>query len=661
MTEQNKNQPEKLALTSMDLNGEKLQALRHLVPEAFKDGAIDWPVLQRSLGEWVDPGNERFGLNWPGKAECMKIIQQPSVGTLLPMRDKSVNFDATDNLIIEGDNLEVLKLLQKSYYGQVKMIYVDPPYNTGNEFIYPDNFQEGLQDYLRYSGQVDAEGLKMSANTESDGRYHSKWLTMMYPRLFLAKNLLRDDGVIFISIDDNEIHNLRALMNEVFGEENFVAQIVWQRSKKGDAKLIANVHEYILCYVRDKGRALDNGMWRRKKEGAEEVLTQYSDFRRKFNGNHEAIREAMQDWYRELSENDPRKNHKHYNWSDDRGLYFADNFAGPDDGRASRPRHEIYHPTTGKPCKKPSTGWRWDETKTNWALEQKPPRIHFGADETTIPNRKSYLEEISTEPYSSIFYRDGRSATLEVESLVGKGWFPFPKNTDVLAELVELVTGPNDLIVDFFAGSGSTGHAVLNVNATHRSDRRFILVQLPEPTGKDGYASIADICRTRVKGAIEGLAGENAAQLAFKEVKPMGFKAFELSRSNFKVWDSNVKNASNLGENLQLFANHVNEDRKAEDILYELLLKAGFQLTAPVQKLTIADKEVFSVSEGALLICLDRELTLAVVEAMVEKTPSMILCLDEGFKGNDQLKVNAVQTVKSRNQNEETDIVFRVV
>lgn len=655
------NDIEKLPLTSMDVKEDRIEALRQTFPEAFKEGKIDCTTLQRSLGEWVDPGKERFGLNWPGKADCMRTIQQPSVGTLLPMREESVNFDTTENLIIEGDNLEALKLLQKSYYGKVKMIYIDPPYNTGNEFIYPDNFQEGLQDYLRYSGQVDAEGLKLSANTESDGRYHSKWLTMMYPRLFLARNLLRDDGVIFVSIDDNEIHNLRALMNDVFGEDNFVAQIVWQRSKKGDAKLIANVHEYILCYVRDKARVLEAGVWRQKKEGAEDVLAQYVEFKRQFNGDHEKIREAMQEWYRGLSDNDPRKNHKHYNWSDDRGLYFAADFAGPDDGRESRPRHDIIHPITGKPCKKPSTGWRWDEAKTKWALEQKPPRIHFGADESTIPNRKSYLEEISTEPYSSVFYRDGRSATLEVEGLVGKGWFPFPKNTDVLAELIELVTGPDDLILDFFAGSGSTAHAILNVNKTHRTKRKFILVQLPEATGKEAYATIAHICRKRIQGAIESLSENAAGQLQFEEAVPMGFRAFQLSASNFKVWSGDADNLSDVGKTLQLFADHVDQDRQAEDILYELLLKAGFPLTAPVEKLSLAGKEVFSVSDGALLICLDHELTLEVIETMVERAPQMILCLDEGFKSNDQLKVNAVQTVKSRNQNDETDIVFRVV
>jgi hypothetical protein len=405
--------------------------------------------------------------------------------------------------------------------------------------IYPDNFREGLDEYLRYSGQVSEEGQKQSTNTETSGRFHSKWLNMMYPRLFLARNLLRDDGVIFVSIDDNEVHNLRGLLNEVFGEENFVAQIVWQRSKKGDSKLIANVHEYIICYVRNKNRVLESGVWRRKKEGVEEVLAQYAQFKRRFKGNHEQIRAAMQEWYRGLSDNDPRKAHKHYNWSDDRGLYFAADFAGPDDGRASRPRHDILHPITNKPCKKPSTGWRWDEAKTKWALEQMPPRIHFGPDETTIPNRKSYLEEIDSEPYPSVFYRDGRSATLEVENLIGKGWFQFPKNTDVMAELIELVTGPEDIVLDYFAGSGTTAHAVLNINQTHGSNRRFVMVQLPEPTEKAAYPTIAHITRERIRQAISKLNESDAGKLDLEghARQDRGFRAFRLSSSNFKIWD----------------------------------------------------------------------------------------------------------------------------
>jgi adenine-specific DNA-methyltransferase len=273
--------PERFDLATTPPADERIVALKELFPEVVREGRIDFEALQRSLGDWVDPGAERFGLTWPGKAECMRVIQQPSIGTLVPMTDESVEWDATGNVIIEGENLEVLKLLQKAYYGRVKLIYIDPPYNTGKEFIYPDNFKEGLTDYLRYSGQVDEEGFKLTANAETDGRYHSKWLSMMYPRLFLARNLLREDGFILVSIDDHEVQNLRLLMNEIFGEENFVASMVWQGGRKNDSKLVSSGHDYILVYARNQAHvtALDL-QWEERKDGLDEIYAAAKEIRR---------------------------------------------------------------------------------------------------------------------------------------------------------------------------------------------------------------------------------------------------------------------------------------------------------------------------------------------------------------------------------------------
>ena len=360
---------------SIDIVSENIERLIELFPEAFTEGGVNFDVLRQLLGdaEVLDEGEEKYVMNWHGKKKARQIALSPSRGTLLPCPEESVNWDTTQNIFIEGDNLEVLKLLQKSYANKVKMIYIDPPYNKEKDFIYPDKFQDVLSTYLRYTGQVDDEGFKLSSNTESLGRKHTRWLNMMYPRLKLAKNLLRKDGSIFISIDDNEVIGLKAICNEIFGEENFVAQIIWQKSKKGDSKLIAIVHEYILCYAKDKSHAIEAGIWRTRKEGVDEVLKKYQSLVEKHDKNHTKIREELMAWYRGLKASDPRKSHKHYNWSDDRGLYFPDNFAGPDDGRESRPRHDILHPVTGKPCKKPSTGWRWDKTKTDWALSQEPP------------------------------------------------------------------------------------------------------------------------------------------------------------------------------------------------------------------------------------------------------------------------------------------------
>lgn len=592
---------------SADQVAANIQQLKSLFPEAVTEGKLDFDVLKQLLGGEVEEREEKYGLNWHGKRRARQLALTPSTGTLRPCPEESIDWDTTQNLMIEGDNLEVLKLLQKSYAGKVKLIYIDPPYNTGKDFVYPDDFRDNIRNYLELTGQIEG-GKEISSNTEASGRFHTDWLNMMYPRLKLARNLLKQDGAVLVSIDDNEGHHVRALMNEVFGEENFVSQIVWQRSKKGDSKLIANVHEYIICYVRDQLAAIEAGLWRRKKEGVDDVLSQYATFKRQFNNDHERIRAAMMEWYRGLSDDDSRKDHKHYNWSDDRGLYFAADFAGPDDGRESRPRHDIFHPITGKPCKKPSTGWRWDEEKTAWALAQVPSRIHFGPDETTIPNRKSYLEEISTEPYSSVFYRDGRSATLEVENLVGKGVFQFPKNTEILAELIELTTGPEDIVADFFAGSGSTAHAVLKVNNAHQSNRRYIMVQLPEPTGKPKYATIAEIAKERLRGA-----GKQVREVNPLFAGDLGFRVFKLDTSNIRAWQPDREN---LDQTLLDSVEHIKGDRSENDVLYELLLKLGLDVCVPIEQREIAGKTVYSIGAGALIVCLATKVATPDVEPL---------------------------------------------
>lgn len=612
---------------SLDMVSENIEKLKDLFPDSFTEGGVNFDTLRQLLGDAavLDEGEEKYGLNWHGKKKARQIALTPSTGTLLPCPNESVDWDTTQNLFIEGDNLEVLKLLQKSYANKIKMIYIDPPYNKEKDFIYPDKFQDDLTTYLKYTGQVDDEGFKLSSNTETTGRRHTQWLNMMYPRLRLAKSLLKKDGAIFISIDDNEVIRLRALCDEIFGEENFVAQIVWQKSKKGDAKLVAIVHEYILCYAKNKAQAIESGIWRTRKDGVDEVLEKYQSLREKHSSDHVKIREDMMAWYRGLKESDPRKSHKHYNWSDDRGLYFPADFAGPDDGRESRPRHDIIHPVSGKSCKKPSTGWRWDEAKTKWALSQNPPRIHFGENETTIPNRKSYLKETALEPFSSHFYQDGRTATLQVEKLLGEGVFQFPKNTSVLAKLMNLVTLDDDLILDFFAGSGSTAHACLELNHEEQSSRKYILVQLPEQLDgskkeqKAAYnycikhgvpANIAEISKARVKGAGE----------AIKEKNPntnldTGLKVFKLSNSNIKAWSPD---RIDLEESLLSHQEHIVEGRSEQDVLYELLLKRGVDLAVPIESREVEGKDIYSIGYGVLFACLDEVISSEQVEGVAQ-------------------------------------------
>ncbi|OUY10142.1 site-specific DNA-methyltransferase [Acinetobacter indicus] len=641
---------------SLNIQQENIEALQQLFPELVRDGKVNFDVFRQIFGDLdvLEEGEEKFGLNWHGKKKARQNAFTPSLGTLLPCPEESLDWDTTQNLFIEGDNLEVLKLLQKSYANKVKMIYIDPPYNKEKDFIYPDRFQDNLDTYLKYTGQLDEDGSANSSEKETLGRKHTAWLNMMYPRIQLAKQLLTQDGAIFISIDDSEVVNLREICNEIFGEENFVAQIVWQKSKKGDSKLVAIVHEYILCYTKNKNAAIESGIWRTKKEGVDEVLDFYQDLRKKYESDHDQIREEMMKWYKGLKDSDSRKAHKHYNWSDDRGLYFPDNFAGPDDGRESRPRHEIYHPISGLPCKKPSTGWRWDEEKTEWALKQNPPRIHFGVDETTIPNRKSYLHETAYEPFASNFYQDGRTATLQVEKLLDKGVFQFPKNTDVLAKLMDLVTKEKDLILDFFAGSGSTAHACFNLNIQDGKARRFIMVQLPEILSEDvkeqksaykycinnGLApNIAEVSKARIKQVIASIDAEISLD--------KGLKIFKLASSNLKAWNPN---AQDLEDSLDLNQNHILDGRTEIDVLYELLLKRGIDLATPIENREINSKTLYSIGYGAVFACLDDSIlasdlnviSSAIIEWHKELAPSNethIFFKDSAFQ-DDVVKTN---------------------
>jgi adenine-specific DNA-methyltransferase len=433
-------------------------------------------------------------LNWIGKDAVVRHHQDVPFRLLEPVPELSSgeNGKSSDsgNLIVQGDNLHALKALLPRYAGQVKCIYIDPPYNTGNEgWVYNDNVNS--PEIRRWLGEV------VGKEGETLDR-HDRWLCMMYPRLVLLRQFLREDGVIFVSIDDNEVGNLQAVLREVFGSSNEVATIVWEKGKKGDSKLVSVTHEYIVVFARDKAVLKgQNVKWRRKKPGVDAVLEHYKRLRTKYGDDHVGIRKEMMGWYRALPVTDPRKAHKHYNWSDKRGLYFAADFAGPDDGRESRPRYPILHPVTHQPCATPSTGWRWEQETTTARLAEDPPRIHFGRDHTTIPNRKSYLFEIDEEPMMSVFYKDGRGATLEVEAILGAGAFPFPKDSEVLADLISMVADPGDIVLDSFAGSGTTAHAVLRRNKDLNVPIRFILVELDKEV-----ASLKT--RERVKKVIHG-------------------------------------------------------------------------------------------------------------------------------------------------------------
>jgi adenine-specific DNA-methyltransferase len=621
--------PHKLNLASHDVLAERLEALKELFPEVVVEGKVDLERLKQHLGDFSHVGSERYGLNWAGKAEAIRTLQQASYATLTPMRNDSVNFDTSENLIIEGDNLEVLKLLQKSYHGKVKMIYIDPPYNTGGDFVYPDNFKEGLDTYLKYSGQADDEGFSYSTNKESGGRYHSNWLNMMYPRLFMAKSLLADDGVIFASIDDHEVANLRMLMNEIFGEENFASEIVWQNrlSKQNDTD-ISNNHEYIIAFARN--RRSDN---RRLHNGNQEKWHNLSGF--VFYPNETNIDKFSN------PDNDPR------------GLWKADPFDAPN----VRPNltYIIKNPTTGEEYLPPDGRcWRTEEESYRKLLLDN--RIVFGKTGNSRPQLKVFYEEkkdlgeVPSTWFDGTTFGTSTQGTKELMALFDKKkMFETVKPTRLLNSFLKLSTKKDSLILDFFAGSGTTADAVMQLNKEDGGNRKYILVQLPEPTDekseahKAGFPTIAHITRERVRRVIAKLKDESNGKLIDPtQGQDLGFKAFKLTASNFKLWNPETAptDAAELAKQIELYVDNIQPGKTDEAILYEIILKAGFPLTAKIDPQIIGHQTVYVVENGALLVCLADPIEEATLRGMLALKPVKMVALDVAFHGNDQLKTN---------------------
>lgn len=664
------HKPEVMGGESLDIAAQRRDELKQLFPGVFTEtkdadgnvvSSIDFERLKAELGTFSDiyeGRRERYGMEWPGKRDCMKIIQEPSRATLKPCPDESADWDTTKNLFIEGDNLEVLKLLQKSYYGKVKMIYIDPPYNTGNEFIYPDNYQETLDTYLAYAGLLDDEGKTFTTNTTSEGRFHSKWLNMMFPRIYLAKNLLKDDGVIFVSIDDNEVENTRRLLDEIFGEENFVAQFTWSGGRKNDSKLVSVSHEYVVCYVKSTACLSENKItWRQKKKGLEDIYKAADKAVKAANSDFEEATRLLKAWFKELPNSAPAKQHKHYSVIDKNGVYFPADISWPGGGG---PKYEVLHPITGKPVKIPSRGWMFsDPEKMNDMI--KNGRVHFGPNESAVPCIKSYLKDKEDQVPYSVFYQDGRAATKRLRALMGDDVFDHPKDELVLKELFEFVMRDGGIAVDFFAGSGSTAHALMDLQNDDGVNRNFILVQLPEKCDeksgafKLGYKTISDICLDRIKKASDIYKAKGANF-------DTGFKVLKLTTSCFKDWQANADSSiEQIQAQLELSVNNIVAGKGQHEILFEILLKAGFEPTESIESINLNGKTVFSVANRALLICLEDQLTAELTDAVIALEPMQFICLDKGFRGNDQLKANTAQAFRARSQDSEAEMVFKVV
>jgi len=615
--------PDDASSKSADLIAGNIEQLKALFPEVVTESKINFDVLKQVLGGMVEDREEKYGLNWPGKRKARQLALMPSIGTLRPATKESVDWDSTQNLMIEGDNLEVLKLLQKSYAGKVKLIYIDPPYNTGNDFVYPDDFADNIKNYQMLAGLIDSDGRKVSSNADSSGRFHSAWLSMMYPRLKLARDFLRADGAIFVSCDESEHPRLRLLMDDVFGQENFVADLVWAAGRKNDSRLISVSHEYIVCYARDAGHLRTAKIeWRQRKRGLEGIYEEYDRLKAKLRSDYKAMTEGMKAWFRELPDSHPAKAHKHYCHVDQRGVYFPDNISWPGGGG---PKYEVLHPKTKQPVKVPSRGWMTSdpEKMRAWIADD---RVHFGEDENSVPCIKSYLADREfTAPYS-VFYQDGRAATKRLRELMGTDCFDFPKDEVVLQELVAMMTSGSDLILDFFAGSATMGHSVMAQNSVDGQQRRFILVQLPEPLDPDNevQAAAAALCDQlgRPRNIAE-LAKERLLRVGKKLVgeKPLikgdtGYRVFKLDSSNIRAWDADPDDLTGtLNANIE----HLKPERTEQDVLYELLLKLGLDLTVPIEKKKIGGTDVHAIGAGSLIVCLAKKVKRDDVEDLAQR------------------------------------------
>ncbi|MES2001893.1 MAG: site-specific DNA-methyltransferase [Pseudomonadota bacterium] len=628
------------ATQSADIAAENVQALEALFPEAFKEGGIDFDVLKQLLGAAVNDKEEKYGLNWHGKRKARQIALTPSTGTLLPCPDESVDWDTTQNLMIEGDNLEVLKILRKSYANKIKLIYIDPPYNTGNDFVYPDDFHDSLKNYLRITGQADGNGYKRTSNPESSGRFHTEWLNMMLPRLKLAHSLLHRNGVIIISIDDQEISNLRILCDEIFGSENFVANIIWEKGRKNDAKLVSNGHDYMLVYAKNKPALTENGVkWREAKPGAAEIQVEYLRLKAVYDSDNDAIQDGIREFYRGLPKDHPSKKLSRYGNVDERGIWRDDNMSWPGGGG---PTYDVIHPISGKPCKVPEGGWRYSTPEKMQQMIE-AGRVMFRADESESPIRKTYLvrgdeelddeesddqsdsEDVGIQVAGSYFYRSALQASSLMLSMFGAKIFNNPKDHEVLARWIGYATNgdKNAVVMDFFAGSGTTGHSVMALNAKDQGRRRYILVQLPEPLSEDDKDQkvAAKFCEKIGKAAnIAELTKERLRRSSAKvrEAAPSmeidgGFRVYRLASSNIAAWEPEP---TDLEGTLLANAEHLVPGRTEQDVLYELLLKLGLDLCVPIEKKDIAGKSVHSIGGGALIVCLADGLTKDTVETL---------------------------------------------
>ena len=657
---------DKMRMESENIQQENVAKIGEMFPNCItearsEDGklkkAINFEMLKQMLSDSVADGNEVYEFTWVGKKASIVEANKPIRKTLRPCKEESVNWDTTENLYIEGDNLEVLKLLQESYLNKIKMIYIDPPYNTGNDFIYNDDFKISSEEYADETGEVDEEGNRMFKNTDSNGRFHSDWCSMIYSRLMLARNLLSKDGVIFISIDENESGALKLICDEVFGASNFIAQLVWSAGRKNDSKYISVSHEYIFCYFKDIQFIKDhNVIWREKKEGLNAIYAEYDFLKKQYGSDYVSIEKELKKWYKDLPDSSPAKEHAHYNKVDAKGIYFADNISWPGGGG---PKYNLLHPVTGKPVKIPSRGWLTNEkTMKKWIDEGK---VNFGNNETYVPTLKSYLKDREYAVPYSVFYKDGRASSKRLATLMGDKVFENPKDEEIIQRLIEMCnTSDGDIVMDFFSGSSTTAHAVFLANIHQDKKRKFILVQLPETINPSKASTerskkvaknaiklldslkrphnICEIGKERIRRAAKKI-HEDHPDAKFDD----GFRVLKLDDTNM----NNVYYAAGdyTQDLLTMMESNIKSDRTDLDLLFGCLLEWGIPLSLPYTSEIIEGCTVHNYNDGDLMACFDENVPESVIETIAKRQPLRAVFRDSSF-ADSPAKINVGEIFK---------------
>jgi adenine-specific DNA-methyltransferase len=637
---------DKLKMRSPDLTQRNIDAIAELFPTVVTETldsngepvrAVDFDLLRQELSDHIIEGpQERYQLDWPGKRAAAFAANAPIAKTLRPVRDESVDFDTTRNLFIEGDNLEALKLLQESYLGKVKLIYIDPPYNTGNDFVYDDDFAESSTDYLTRSSQKSETGDRLIANTEANGRFHSDWLGMMYSRLKLARGLLSDDGVMIVAIGDHEHGNLRLLLDQVLGSDNFIANVTWQGSGKNDARYTAGGVDYMLIYAKNERllRSLDT-RWKEPKPGIDEVEAVARRAWEQSGGDPAKATTIFRSGLRTIKA-DLEPAVFRYDQIDEEGRVFR-----VGDLRSPNPRpnlqYPVVHPVTGRSVRMHPNGWVYSADRMRALITE--GRILFGPDETTSPQFKRFLAEQSDRVPYPTFTQARMPGTKKLDDLLGADVFDYPKDTAVLARWIGAITrdNPHAVILDFFAGSGSTGHAVMELNAADGGHRRYILVQLDEAVDHPDYDSIADIARERLRRAGAQVKQEGGLLGTDLDV---GFRSLHVATTNMA---DTLATADGLVQDALIEAiGSVKPGRTDEDLLFQVLLDWGLDLAEPITVEDVGARRVLSVADGALIACFADEITDGVVKAIAKQHPLRAVFLDAGF-ASDAARINAEQ------------------